>query len=179
MRKIIAFTGTKGSGKDTAAAILCKHYKDARQIAFADPIKKFIMKLFDLPTTMDYDVFKRSTINYNFIRVTSGRHVVREIGMLMRNYDVDQFTRYVAGEFAKYPQATFAVTDLRFDNELIMLKEQGAVVVEIANPNVPRGTDNHVTELGFASEFVDHVIYNDSTVEVFEQRLIELYKQIL
>lgn len=179
MRKIIAFTGTKGSGKDTAAMLLCKHHKSFKQIAFADPIKKFIMSLFDLPTILDYDVFKRSNINYNYIRVTSGRHIVREVGMLMRNYDVDQFTRYVSKEFNNNPQTNFAVTDLRFGNEIEMLKKYGVTVIEVVNPRAPRGDDGHITERGIEDQFIDHKIYNDSTIEVFEQRLIELYKQIL
>lgn len=179
MRKIIAFTGTKGSGKDTAAIILCKHYKNVKQVAFADPIKQFIMSLFDLPSVIDYDVFKRSKIQYNYTRVTSGRHIVREIGMLMRNYDMDQFTRYVSKQFDEYREYHFAVTDLRFRNEIDMLKKYNATIVEIVNPQAPRGSDGHITEQGIDPEFIDYRIYNDSTVEVFEQRLIELYKQIL
>jgi len=179
MRKIIAFTGTKGSGKDTAAILLCKHYNNFKQVAFADPIKKFVMSLFDLPTVIDYDVFKRSTIHYNYTRVMSGRHIVREIGMLMRNYDVDQFTRYVSKQFDNNRETNFAVTDLRFLNEIEMLKKYNATVVEIVNPRTPRGDDGHITEQGIDPRFIDHKIYNDSTIEVFEQRLIELYKQIL
>ena len=97
----------------------------------------------------------------------------------MRNYDVDQFTRYVSKELDNNPKSNFAVTDLRFLNEIDMLKKYNATVVEIINPRTPRGNDGHITEQGLDSRFIDHKIYNDSTIEVFEQRLVELYKQIL
>lgn len=45
---IVAFTGTKGSGKDTAGAHLIKQYEFERR-AFADPLKKAVAALFNIP----------------------------------------------------------------------------------------------------------------------------------
>lgn len=178
MRKIVAFTGLKGSGKDTAAMFFCKQFPSTRQVAFADPIKQFVMSLFNLSSVSEYDTFKRGYLNYNGRGEVSGRHVVREIGMLMRNYDMNQFTQYVEGQLDDHPNTTFCITDLRFYNEVVMLRKRQAVVVEIVNPRVPKG-DDHVTEQGIDRWFIDHTIYNDSTIEVFEERVSNLFKQIM
>ena len=89
MSYVIAFTGPKGSGKDTAASIANKLIPNSEVIAFADPIKEVIMSLFDLATVEQYDMFKRTQLNYTLPGYLShgvpGRNVVREIGMLMRS----------------------------------------------------------------------------------------------
>lgn len=53
---IIGFTGQAGSGKDTAGAYLIKQYNFERK-AFADPLKKSIAALFDIPF-WEVDKFK-------------------------------------------------------------------------------------------------------------------------
>ena len=97
--KIIALTGPKGSGKDTVGQMIKDTYPqyDPETIAFADPVKKQIQHIFNLDGTNngEYDRFKRSVINvegqsnYGILNTTwkyvQARHVVREIGMLMRS----------------------------------------------------------------------------------------------
>jgi energy-coupling factor transporter ATP-binding protein EcfA2 len=133
MRFLIALTGPKGSGKDTVASLIGEIYPDydINMVAFADPIKTVIEHVFQLPTqgvTLDahqaYDGFKRSRLSFDLpgigMQAIDTRHVVREIGMLMRNYDEKQFNEYVRR--AVTSECTHAkridiVTDLRFDNE--------------------------------------------------------------
>ena len=135
---IIGLTGPKGSGKDTVADLLVSYYqaqwKTVRRLAFADPIKKTIQHIFGLDdkTNEQYDRMKRSSIDIfdgdKIMRTVQGRHVVREIGMLMRNYDEKQFNDYVEEQFASArftSNNVFIVTDLRFDNEYTLLRRWG------------------------------------------------------
>lgn len=175
--KIIALTGPKGSGKDTVAGIIKnqnKTFYNVKNIAFADPIKKIIQHIFNLdPANNDqYDLFKRAQISYQLpgylTENVEGRRVVREIGMMMRQYDEEQFTQYVWKEIAANPTALWIVTDLRFDNEYVMLKQLGAKIVKITRPQYQY--DGHITERAFDDHLVDNILHNDGDLEYLNMR---------
>ena len=182
--KIIALTGAKGSGKDTvgdimqALSISCDYASwrvPVKRIAFADPIKRQIEHIFNLSTSNydQYDLFKRSVLNYDIAeqetRSVEARHVVREIGMLMRSYDEKQFVNYVRAAINNDPDAIWVITDLRFDNEYMMLREMGAIITKIVRPQVD--SDGHITERGFGDHMVDKIIMNDGNMEYLETRV--------
>lgn len=175
MSKIIAFTGAKGSGKDTAASFLSHQY-GVVPLAFADPIKKELMWIFNINSISDYDVFKRSKIKMPYGEV-DGRRVVREIGMLMRRYDEDQFINYVDESVERWDRL-FAITDLRFDNEMLYCKHKGAKIVKIIRPGTE--SDSHITEKGFDDSNMDLIIYNDyASVREFESNLQKIFDKKL
>ena len=183
MSKIIALTGAKGCGKDTVADILISAYytpvdRRVRRVAFADPIKNEVMHIFGLKTIQQYDDFKRTTVTASGVQAVEGRHVVREIGMLMRRYDVNQFVEYVDGQIAKDPNAIWVVTDLRFDNELIHLQNLGAKIVKIDRPIV-NVIDTHITERGFDNSICDVVIENKTTLAEFNNQVLEVFDKKL
>ena len=172
---IIALTGPKGSGKDAVADLIVSKYqanwKTVRRLAFADPIKKVIQHIFNLdPTSNDqYDQFKRSDLTYqlpgHLSHSVPGRHVVREIGMLMRGYDEKQFNKYIEDQFTSVhftDNSVFVITDLRFDNEYTMLRKWGAKIVKVERPGYHY--DGHITERGFQDELVDFTIHNDGSL---------------
>lgn len=169
---IIALTGPKGSGKDTVARIMAEEYA-IQPIAFADPIKQRIQHIFKLKSTDDYDVFKRSSVS----AVTAGhggftvegRHVVREIGMLMREYDEHQFTDYVRRKVHSGEHNHWAITDLRFDNEYLLCRSMGAHIVKIIRPQYDY--DGHITERGFDDHLVDSIIMNDGDLDFLRTRV--------
>jgi len=117
MQKIIALTGAKGSGKDTVAGIIKAKYDNVATIAFADPIKNVVQHIFNLdPSGVDqYDLFKRTDLNFQLPGYLSqsvhARHVVREIGMLMRGYNEKQFADYVEEQFKQHPDKLWVITD--------------------------------------------------------------------
>lgn len=184
---ILAFTGPKGSGKDTVASLVERFtntsYQHVERVAFADPIKHHIQQLFGLDTTGEYDQFKRSTLTfqvYNKDHVVSARHVVREIGMKMRAYDDRQFTDYVH-EVLQNPRARvvnslFLITDLRFDNEYLMLMGWGAKVVKIVRPD--HQYDGHITERGFDDHLVDYILHNDGQLADLEKQVYKMIREL-
>jgi len=183
--KIIALTGPKGSGKDTVADIICRRFKSVTRVAFADPIKKVAQHIFLLNDSdnEEYDRLKRSNIEIHGGKFETtwkhveGRHVVREIGMLMRSYDPSQFTKYVSDAITKARGTSdiFVVTDLRFDNEYIMLKEHGAKIVKISRPD--HQYDGHITERGFNDYLVDCIIDNNGSLQKLEEQVINIFKE--
>lgn len=186
--KVIALTGPKGSGKDTVANIICAKYAHVEKAAFADPIKKAVQHIFQLDghSSYEYDRLKRSKISYDdpatqtTWRGIDARHVVREIGMLMRSYDEQQFNRYIQTfiiEAAERRSSIFVVTDLRFDNEYIMLRRHGAKIVKITRPDYKY--DGHITERGFDDPLIDYVIDNDYSLIALEEKVTEVVDKII
>ncbi len=188
MSCIIALTGPKGSGKDTVARMLVqhgtKHGKRVKTVAFADPIKKEVQRIFDLnPDNNDqYDLFKRIDITYrlhgHLEHTVSGRQIVREIGMLMRSYNDKQFNDYVMNQVRSDPYAWWVVTDLRFQNEYDMISSfRNAFFVKIKRPMIVY--DGHVTETEFPDHMISHIINNDSTLEVLENKVQKFVEEQL
>jgi hypothetical protein len=187
MSKIIALTGAKGCGKDTTASILRDAYSISgerlvRPIAFADPIKHEVMRIFNLDTIDQYDTFKRSIIQSNNVTI-DGRHVVREIGMLMRRYDVNQFVEYVDQQINSVDEnpnrdTIWVITDLRFDNELIHLQNLGAKIVKIDRP-LGNVIDTHITERGFDNSVCDIIIENKTTLGEYTSEVLKVFDKKL
>jgi hypothetical protein len=175
MSRVIALTGPKGSGKDTVGMIVRQLYPlyNVRCIAYADPIKKVINELFSLSEGVDeYDLFKRTQLTFGInqeARSVSGRRLVREIGMLMRQYDDKQFTKYVRDQIETCHNTIWVVTDMRFDNEYIDLKDMGAKTIKILRPNYHY--DGHITERGFDDQLVDHLLMNDGDLDFLQMRV--------
>jgi len=181
MHLVIALAGPKGSGKDTVGRLIEESYPLHRvqTIAFADPIKKMVEHIFKLDGTNKdaYDKFKRSQLIYDGGRMIDGRHVVREIGMLMRSYDEQQFNRYVENTIGNSSDHIAVITDLRFDNEYIMLKKLGAKIIKIERPD--HQYDGHITERGFDDHLVDFVLRNDGNLQTLRTRVRHIVDQLI
>lgn len=187
MGLVIGLHGAKGSGKDHFYKVAKAAFPqlDVRKIAYADPIKNEVSRIFGLESEQDYDSFKRTNIKFNipqngypFPHSVDGRRVVREIGMMMRNYDEGQFVRYVEEEISKAPQALWFITDLRFDNELRSVTDNlGGLVIKIKRDGFQY--DGHVTETEIPSEICDSVIYNTGTVEEYEGKVVQEMSKIM
>ncbi len=182
---IVALTGPKGSGKDTVGRLICEMYPqyNPATIAFADPIKSIVQHIFDLDSSNNdqYDLFKRTKLEYTLpgylSHAVDARHVVREIGMLMRSYDAQQFNNYVAETIKNEPNRLWVVTDMRFDNEYIMLKKLGAKTVKIIRPSYDY--ECHITERGFDDHLVDTKLMNDGDVDYLKIRVESVMRGII
>lgn len=184
MSLVIGLCGAKGSGKDQfyKAAKAALPLVDVRKIAYADMIKEEVCKIFGLEGEEEYDQFKRTFVQFNlgggFDRSVHGREVVREIGMLMRRYDENQFVRYVEDTIENGSAGIWCITDLRFDNELDSIKNNlGGVVVKIKRGGFD--FDGHVTEREFDDAVCDYIIRNvDLTLrqynEVAKQAMLKI-----
>jgi hypothetical protein len=187
MSLIIGLHGAKGSGKDQFFKAVKAAYPQmkVRKIAYADPIKEQVVKIFDLKDEDEYDEFKRTQLQWtlrsgqNMPDTVSGRHAVREIGMLMRSYNQDQFVQYVEDTILADPEGIWCITDLRFNNELHSIKcNLGGLVIKIKRDGVQ--FDGHVTETEFPDEICTSVIQNVGlTLEQYNERVVEEMKKIM
>lgn len=175
MQTVIAFTGLMGSGKNTLATALLAKDPSFKEIAFADPIKTQVSKLFNLNTVEQYEQFKQDQIG-----LTTGRLLVREIGMLMRSYNENQFVAYVERNIKRDWNTNWLITDLRFQNEFDFLtrlrneKNFQVIIVKLdreLSKNLPSQYLNHESEAGFEDQDVDLVIRNltiDASIEAVQ-----------
>jgi hypothetical protein len=181
---IIGLHGAKQSGKDSFYKIISQHYLeyDIRKIAFADPIKKEVCEIFNLSSEKEYDDFKTGNIRYTLPssteRSVSSRQIVREIGMLMRSYNPKQFTKYVKKEIEKAPNAViWCITDLRFENELEMIKKFGGCVIKIVREGFVY--DGHVTETEIDDNKCSYTIFNNSSYKDYNLVAKEVFEDAL
>ena len=174
---IIGFAGAKGSGKDTGFKLIDELYPNRFQrVAFADPIKNTICQIFGL-TVDQLNIVKRindiaivdNNTNEHYGHL-SGRNLVREIGMLMRNYDDQQFNRYVENIIKSNRDQDFIITDVRFDNEIELIKRIGGVVIRVDRDCCLY--DNHVTEQQCQNP--DYIIDNNTSIDHYKQQLKDI-----
>ena len=175
---IIGLAGNKGSGKDTVADFLVQDHGFDR-VAFADPVHKKVKFLLQLKDHNEYNQVKRTKLtwqdNKGDIHFIDGRHLIREIGMLMLSYNKDQFTQYVESRFFKM-NGRVVVTDMRFDHEHFMLKRNNAIFCKVKRPGFV--SDNHITEKGFNDSEMHFIVENDSSIKALRKKVNELVEKV-
>lgn len=156
----IAFGNKARAGKDTAGAYILNKYGGER-LSFAET-------LYDI----SYDVLASLGLpkqkNPALLQCLGG-------GLRARLYPevwVDVVKRKILQTDTVAPDTNLVVTDMRYPNEMRMLKEHGFITVRVNRENRPIDRDpNHESEIALDSAEFDYTINNDGTVE-------ELYEKI-
>ena len=161
---IIGLSGYARSGKDTVAELLCLNYAFKR-VAFADPIREAILTLnpkIDSITHVshrveDYgwEVAKQEPEIRRLLQVM-GTEVGRK--MFGENIWIDMAFK----QAEQYQQVV--IPDVRFTNEADAIKELGGIIWRI-NRHGLNGINEHRSEHAMDSYMVDHVIYNDGSLD--------------
>lgn len=174
---LVGLLGTKGVGKDTVGDYLVSCH-DYEKRAFATPIKEACSILFQLPSTrFEGDekeiVDPRHGLSPRQMMQLVGTDFFR--GKVHKDFWIRHFQTFHAGRVENSP--SLVVTDLRFQNEVDLIKSLGGMVLRITR--APReGQDGrhttpdlHITEQGVALlQGVDATIENDASLEdLFEK----------
>lgn len=142
MREIVALSGFKNSGKDTAGNLITEILGDnTRIIAFADPIKKAASEIFGIPHEIllgrtPENRKKRDELDEfwsQYIDDFTGRKALTMIGTdVIREYVLDEiWILRLKREIEDNPNTNFVITDLREPNE-----EQTLYSLQDENTNV-------------------------------------------
>ena len=146
MRKIIGITGLKGSGKDTIGDIICKNF-DFQKVAFADKLKDVVSVLFNWDRKMlsgfepedreireKPDEFWSKKLETEF----TPRMALQKIGTeVMRNNFNKSIWVYCLENKLLNEDKNFVVTDVRFRNEIEMIKRLGGTIIRVERCNRP------------------------------------------
>ena len=174
-RKIIGIMGKKYHGKDTIADIIVDKY-NYQKISFAHPLKEGCRHIFGLTDDQLYGE-KKEVID-DFWRVTP-RKILQIVGTELFR---DQLSKYIPDikntiwvkslerTFLDNPNTNYVVSDIRFQNELDMIKKYNGIIIKVYRPNL-NNEDEHISEkesdkiTGF-----DFEILNDSTIDSLSKK---------
>lgn len=157
----IAFIGPMGCGK-TTASVLLEEERGYERLGFASTIKAIAGILWHTPT----------------------RAQLQELGVKVRDIDDDAWVRVCLRIVDEHAEDRVTIDDCRFPNEYWGLKERGFVFVRInadedsrydrlvASGRIEdRAQMQHESEKYVADFAADYTIENDSTPEIFADRI--------
>ncbi len=162
--RLVAMSGKKGSGKDTAAELLVS--EGFERVSFAGPLKEAVRTIFGWSEQhTDGDLKEEVDPEWGL----SPRHAMQRIGTdLVRGYMQDLWVkgmkRRLQAAWREDPTKKFVVADCRFENEADLIKSLGGQVWRIVRPGIV-SEDTHPSETGLDTYGgFDEIILNDSDV---------------
>lgn len=180
--KLIALTGFKRSGKDTAGDFLIQKHNYIKY-SFAGALKNACSEIFmfDYEQTEgskkeDFDV--RWNINPRKVFQRFGTEIFRdsleqffpEMKHLKNNFWIYRFKIWYQEQVKKNPNIRIVVTDVRFQNEADIIKELGGIIIKVSRKNL-KNTDNHSSEANIIKIKADFIIQNNSTIKNYYENL--------
>lgn len=183
---IIGVSGLKGSGKDTAANLLCSRFYDIHKEAFADPMKRFCQEIFGFSDDQLWGPSssrERADVRYRRAdgHALTPRYALQRLGTEWgRDCCPDLWVRYAMRKAFDRTQQGFTtvITDVRFVNEAQAIRDQGGTVwrierFDIRNGNLP---DKHQSESEqYSPEFerlISTRIDNRDDLQALEARVL-------
>lgn len=180
---IIGLCGAAGCGKSTVAGHLRSSHKFI-DMALADPLYDMVSAMLGQPKEWLKDrANKEQAIDWvgmsprrvlQLLGTEFGRGVLGDdiwIRHLMRR--IDATTRAMNSYWSREVDISFAVSDVRFDNEASAIKSRGGAIWKVVRPGQPAIPGNHSSEGGVSDSLVDIVITNDGTVRSLEAAVDE------
>ena len=161
---LIGLCGKAGAGKDTVGIMLSQH--GFKTYAMAGPLKAMLAAAgFDEPSRE----WKEKPIpGFDFSYREAAQVLGTEWG---RRMDKDIWIKLAENAVAQHSlpgadSARIVITDLRFQNEVDMVRSLGGVIVQVVGRNADLGTNaGHASEVGIPEDYIDYVIHNDSSIE--------------
>jgi hypothetical protein len=171
-RRVVGLCGHAGAGKDETAAGLLK--SGWERVSFADPVRAALLAL-------------------NPFIAGLGQHIetavkVRGWGESKRDMDVRWLLQRIGTEAGRdihgqdcwvniarrkieATSKNVVVTDVRFPNEVAMIRDLGGEIIRVDRPGVGPVNDHPAEHQPIESE---HTIINDGTVEELHDAILEL-----
>lgn len=179
---LIALTGFKRCGKDTAGLYLIENHNYIKY-SFAGALKTACSEIFmfDYEQTEgskkeDFD--ERWNINPRKVFQRFGTEIFRdslelffpEMKHLKNNFWIYRFKIWYQEQVKKNPNVRIVVSDVRFQNEADIIKELGGIIIKVHRKNIDN-SDSHISELNILNINADYDIKNDSSIENYYKNL--------
>jgi len=165
---VIGLTGYAQSGKDTLASILVEKYGYSR-VAFADKIRDFLYGinpmvacsptgyLRDLVNLVGWDKAKQEP---------QVRRLLQDLGISAREL-IDENIWVTTALKHVGKDERVVVTDVRFENEAMMIKLMGGQLWRVRRPGV-EAVNSHVSETQLDGYKVDQIFVNSGSIQDLE-----------
>lgn len=192
---IVGICGLIGSGKGTAADIL-RETHGFTKISFADSLKDGVAAMFDWPRDMlegDSEVSRKwreqpdEFWTQELGHTVTPRYVLQKAGTeCMRHGFFDGvWVSRTKQKIQSQTRSNCVVPDVRFPNEIDMIRSEGGVIVEIRRGEQPAWATQfrehgltpqgiHASEWAWMKSQADYTIKNDSTIEDLALKLHSL-----
>jgi hypothetical protein len=170
MKKIIAISGKKHSGKDTAARVIMETLGDVPmvRIAFADALKEEVAKVCGV--TVDYIELNKDI----FRPILQWWGTEWRRNMFGDNYWIDRLFDKV--DVA--PADVIVITDVRFKNEYDAIQSWQGTKMMLRIERAFTGGDMHSSETQLDGTPFDYRLTNATTLEEFEQHVARLANRV-
>jgi len=166
--RVIGLTGYARSGKDAAASFLVERGWERR--AFADPIKAMLLAVNPKIAGSDLAWIVEKSGWDGAKAYPEVRTMLQRIGTEggRQNISEDLWTRTL---FERPHGPHLVIPDVRFDNELDIIRDRGGIVIHIHRPGVGP-VNNHISEVPVSG--ADHVIVNSGSLEDLGKQVVEI-----
>ena len=163
---IIAFAGRANAGKDLAGKFLVEHYKFLHYY-FAKPLKEGAKIMFNLT---DKQIKNKEKAVEPWGK--SPRQIYQRLGTdVARTIDSNIWVKNAQMFVDKNPNKNIVITDCRFGNEALWVRNQQGIVIHIERNNELIAESKHASENSMVKSDYDYSIKNTETKE-------DLYKKI-
>ena len=175
--QIVAFTGSKQAGKDTAANYLCEKY-DFKKISFAEKLKRFVADLcccevkdFDVSdeaknalSPMYWADFPEASITKRTDPTNmTFREALQVIGTDVCRKGYPMIWINATARQMRQDPCRWVISDLRFDNEAELVTKFHGKIYRIMRGPVQVAT--HVSEMGIHPTYVTQTIDNNHAID--------------
>jgi len=180
VRMLIGVIGKKNSGKDTLGDFLHHQYGFIKR-AFADPIKECCQLLFQFSDDQLHDPLLKETIDPRWNQTP--RQIMQRVGTdLFRNHFQQDFWLTLFEQwYANNPQKNVVCTDVRFENEALLIKRLGGILILVERNHPPETSiDLHESEhMTFQTVEPDYIIQNHgSSFTEYYERIQSIYQSL-
>jgi len=161
---IIGLSGYARSGKDEVAKILVEDY-GYKRIAFADKIRELLLETnpqvkdgFRVESVVQAYGWDQAKVMFPEIR-----NLLQRLGVGARNAFGNEF--WIGQVFNSIDKTSdYVITDVRFENEAMMLKLMGGQLWRIKRPGI-EPVNGHISEREMDGYKVDKILKNEGTLE--------------
>lgn len=197
---IISFSGRKGSGKSTLANLLLG--RGYTKISFADRLKNLLSELYEweieslqCPKRKEETLLKKVVwdkeyairlgamigakcdLNESYVEFNTRRDALQYIGTdILRTYDPDFHINELKKQIK--PELNYVLDDVRFYNELSMLKQENGFCLFTMRPFYFI-YNNHSSEITLSRKDFDWVILNTRSEKTFIKTFESFYENII
>jgi hypothetical protein len=169
---LIGLAGKAGAGKDTAA-----HYLEQQHgyciVSFAAPIRAMLMGLLGHVGQHSGWITERELKEKPIPGIgRSYRELAQSLGTEWGRRVLGEafWTDVLAGHCAARRGARFVVTDVRFPNELQLIRAHGGTVWQLVRHHL-RPVRAHESETALDEEDPDAILFNTGTVDQLHERI--------
>lgn len=171
---LIGFAGPMRAGKSTAAMHLVVTRGFVR-MSFAQPVRRDCARMLGLVEGVAPGLVEDE------MRATSTKEKYRGLlqwyGVYRRTIDADHWVKHMRRrlELTLARGLSVCIDDLRFHNEVAMIRELGGKIVVLDSARSPYS--QHESELDWVSMDVDAFVPNDGSVDELHEDLEELWTE--